>query len=93
MKAEIEKLKNAWHKDPCWDIEETEGFEAHRKELYQFRKKTEKEWKDAYTQKLIEHSVVIGVPGNLELTEYLLKQENTINNLNEKITKLEEPLT
>lgn len=36
-RAEIEALKANWLGDPCWDIEETEGFEAHRSELYTFR--------------------------------------------------------
>lgn len=34
---EIEQLKADWRRDPCWDIEETEGFEAHRDELLQYR--------------------------------------------------------
>lgn len=34
---EIAKLKADWLRDPCWDIEETEGFELHRKELLEFR--------------------------------------------------------
>jgi hypothetical protein len=42
--AEIEKLKSDWHSDPSWDIEDTEGFEAHRHELYVYRLESEKEW-------------------------------------------------
>lgn len=34
---DIAKLKADWLEDPCWDIEETEGFELHRKELLEFR--------------------------------------------------------
>lgn len=34
---EIEKLKEGWKKDPCWDIEDTEGFEDHRNELVLWR--------------------------------------------------------
>jgi hypothetical protein len=40
---EIDALKLNWIKDPCWDIEETEGFEDHREELLTFRQKIEKE--------------------------------------------------
>lgn len=36
-RAEIEQLKAQWRADPCWDIEETEGFEAHRWELLSCR--------------------------------------------------------
>ena len=33
---EIAVLKGEWLADPCWGIEETEGFEAHRHELEAF---------------------------------------------------------
>ena len=36
--VEIEALKKNWLQDPCWDIEDTEGFEAHREELLTWRK-------------------------------------------------------
>jgi hypothetical protein len=42
---EIEKLKKGWLKDPCWDIEITEGFEQHVEELFNFRRQTEAEQK------------------------------------------------
>jgi hypothetical protein len=41
---EIEKLKKGWLKDPCFDIEETEGFEEHVEELLNFRRQTEADW-------------------------------------------------
>lgn len=40
---EVDALKLNWIKDPCWDIEETEGFEEYREELLAFRQKIEKE--------------------------------------------------
>ena len=30
---EIEKLKKNWLADPCWDIEDEDGFCEHREEL------------------------------------------------------------
>jgi hypothetical protein len=30
--------------DPCWDIEETEGFGGHKEKLFIFRLKKELEW-------------------------------------------------
>lgn len=44
-KQAIDDLKANWMKDPCWDIEETEGFEEHKEELQAFRLEQEKEWK------------------------------------------------
>jgi hypothetical protein len=35
-RADIEALKANWTADSCWDIEDTEGFEAHRVELLEY---------------------------------------------------------
>ena len=34
---EIEKLKESWINDPCWDIEDTKGFGDHYDELLAYR--------------------------------------------------------
>ena len=41
----IEELKQNWKSDPCWDIEDTEGFEEHKKELLEYRLMVEKKKK------------------------------------------------
>jgi hypothetical protein len=41
---QINDLKANWLKDPCWDIENTEGFEDHEEELLSYRKEVEAEW-------------------------------------------------
>lgn len=43
---EIQHLKNQWLSDPCWKIEEAEGFELYKEELKEFRLQKEKEWKE-----------------------------------------------
>lgn len=40
----IEQLKKNWLVDPCWDIENTEGYEAYHDELLKFRLEKEQEW-------------------------------------------------
>lgn len=40
---EIQALKDNWRKDPCWDIEDTEGFEDHKDELLAYRLEVEAE--------------------------------------------------
>jgi len=35
-REQIEKLKASWAADPCWDIEDTDGFEEYRDELAAF---------------------------------------------------------
>lgn len=44
-REDVEDLKHKWKQDPCWDIEETEGFEEYRDELKAFRLNTEAKWK------------------------------------------------
>lgn len=41
--AELDALKVNWMADPCWDIEDTEGFEAHYTELHDWRVEVEQE--------------------------------------------------
>lgn len=43
-KEAIKQLKDSWVKDPCWDIETTEGFEDHIDELKHFRIVQEEIW-------------------------------------------------
>jgi len=50
QRRKLEALKDSWSKDPCWDIEETEGFEEHKEELLAFRKETEAKWEAARQQ-------------------------------------------
>ena len=52
--SEIFNLKKNWEDDPCWDIETTEGFEAHREELLAFRLQQEKEWAAAHVQEVAD---------------------------------------
>lgn len=39
--SEIDSLKRQWSADPSWDIEDTQGFEEHRQELYIYRLEVE----------------------------------------------------
>ena len=47
-REDIENLKVQWHRDPCWDIADTAGFEAHRQELAQYQNACEAEWEAKY---------------------------------------------
>lgn len=40
-----------WKQDPCWDIEDTEGFEAHYDELKAFSLEMRAIWKREYDQR------------------------------------------
>jgi len=45
-RQEIDELKAGWASDPCFDIEDTEGFEDVREELRDFRYEMEAKWAD-----------------------------------------------
>jgi hypothetical protein len=59
---QIDALKQSWMKDPCWDIEDTPGFEDHQAELLAFRKETEAQWKAAAEAELNTKAAEMGVP-------------------------------
>lgn len=43
---DIQALKDNWRHDPCYDIEDAEGFEEHREELKAYREERELYWKE-----------------------------------------------
>ena len=51
LRKDIEALKRNWYKDPIFDLEDTEGFEAHREELKQFSKESKEHWKKLAQEK------------------------------------------
>jgi len=48
---EIKKLKKSWTSNPCWDIEDTEGFEEHKGELRKYRFAMEAKWREEHERK------------------------------------------
>ena len=42
-KCKLDTLKSQWNSDPCWDIEETEGFATFYNELKFYRLETERD--------------------------------------------------
>ena len=81
---EIYNLKMNWQADPCWDIEYTEGFEAHIAELLTFRVESETLWRANAAQCLHDYADKIGVPDNLKLAAYIRGLEKQIDRLNER---------
>jgi len=81
--VELDELKRSWNEDPCWDIEETEGFEAHRSELLNYRLEREKINRAKYERELKIDAERYGIPDNLKLAAY-------IRNLEIRLAKLED---
>jgi hypothetical protein len=73
MSEKIEELKKSWLADPCWDIENTEGFEDDFEELKAFRLEKEAEWQARVDADRKEMAEKIGIPGNMALLDYLRK--------------------
>ena len=89
---EIEALKANWRNDPCWDIEDTEGFDLHRDELVAYRLEWEVRWKAQREQRLLQFAAPLGLENNLALAECLMRQEAAIEALKEMIQQLQERL-
>lgn len=53
-REEIETLKANWLEDPVWDLEDTEGFEAHEAELKAFAKEWTDKWDNAAKNRRIK---------------------------------------
>ena len=62
---EIQKLKDNWAADPCWDIETEEGFEDHFEELLTFRKEQEAEWQRNAEDRIARRARVVAVETNV----------------------------
>ena len=58
---DIEKLKANWLKDPCWDIEDEDGFGEHREELLKFRLETESAWQLEEEERIARRARVVEI--------------------------------
>lgn len=85
---EIEHLKRNWKDDPCWDLAETEGFEAHREELEQYQKEMEIKWQLETEEELDRKAAQLGIPGNHILTIYILELEDKVKRLQDQVEKI-----
>lgn len=74
---EIESLKKSWRYDPCWDIENTEGFEEHKEELLAYRLGIEKEWQEREDKRINERADKLKC--SVELVRYLENLERRID--------------
>jgi len=85
---ELNDLKRSWKNDPCWDIEDTEGFEAHYSELVNFKIEAIQAWQDEWKQKCLSKACEAGIPGNFQFGQYLVRQEQNLDRLWLKVAKL-----
>ena len=88
-RSEVEELKRQWLEDPCWDIEETEGFEEYKEELLRFRLYQEKAWNEEENREEIEKMNKAKKLGLKGLYDIILRQEEEINTLKQNLDRLE----
>lgn len=82
---EVENLKRQWVVDPCWDLEDTEGFEEHKDELLEFRLKQEKKREDKWLKEqedVDKKAKELGLEGMYRI---ILKQEREIEQLKKEL--------
>lgn len=84
--AEINDLKAQWLADPCWDIEYTEGFEAHSKELEEFHKQHSRQWDLEYKERQLERCTRYGCSPKLLI--YIESLEARIDVLTSQLEKI-----
>jgi hypothetical protein len=78
---EISALKKDWESDPCWDIEDTEGFEAHREELLAFSLQHQAKCEALWNERLDKKAIELGCPENRVLARYVEQMEARLNRL------------
>ena len=88
-REEVENLKAKWSEYPCWNVEDTEGYEKHKDELLAFRILCESERAEKKRLRMSELSERLGIPGNTKLAEYVERLEYRIEKLEERLKKIE----
>lgn len=84
--AEIKALIKDWEEDPCWDLEDTEGFEAHVVELRKHRIEKSKEWR--LENKASDYDQCARWGCSPQLLEVIQKQRGDIDRLETQIEAL-----
>lgn len=88
-REDVEDLKRNWRQDPCWDLADTDGFEAYREELAAFQQQHEQA---ALADNAAELTALAArFNCSPELARYLLSQEARIAQLEEHIAELLDP--
>lgn len=78
---QIEDLKADWLNDPCYDLEETPGFEHHYLELKNFSELSKKNWELQRNREINAKAHELGIPGNKDLARYIMMLEDRLEKL------------
>lgn len=88
-REEIDRLKESWLKDPCWDIEDTPGFEEHGDDLLAYRKEQEVKWEQKALDRKAKRGAKVGAwTGiyDIDMAQYL----STFDEIENELRRLED---
>lgn len=85
-REEVDALIGNWKNDPCWDIEDTEGFEEYYDELLELRLRHEKLNDEAWAEKVAREAERMGET-NLALVEYIMNETEKVNAMKARIER------
>lgn len=88
-RQQIENLKFNWRNDPCWDIEDTEGFESVRNELLAYRLEIEAEWQVRLDRRIESVAIAYDIKSNLKLAAIIMHLEDRIRDFERRVSALE----
>lgn len=97
-REQVQQLKEQWLEDPCWDIEETPGFEEYRDELLTFSQDQRDKWKIQEVASIYFKAREIGADqlgsfdDNIRLVQYLSTLEDAIEKLNWQVERLKKTI-
>ena len=83
---QIDRLEANWAADPCWDIEDTEGFESVRHLLVAIRDKWLAKWELERNQAILEKRLELAC--NRETAVYVLALEKRLDDYSEILYQL-----
>lgn len=91
-KEEIANLKASWTKDPSWNIEDTEGFEDHRKELKAYSDEQKELWRQDWNNKVKEYAKTYSI-ANPFTAERLFILEMNLARIEQRLDEITQTLS
>lgn len=89
-RREIDDLKNDWLADPIWDLETTEGFEAHHAELLEFSTRIHAERTRRNEEEFAAFSAAVGCTDNQVLAHEIKRLRDVVEKLQKQVWDLED---
>jgi len=85
--ADLDNLKAQWLCDPCWDIEDTEGFEQWKDELREFRLMVEARWENESNARLLGLANALGC--SPQVAQKIVEMRERLDRLTDIVLTLE----